>query len=304
MLDEEAAKKLQAEFDEEERLAREKNKANVALTEKKNDIQAKIKVDQLLDERLQAREQEELTIEERAKLFQQLLEKRRMYFAAKRAEEKRNRPPTKAQRRSIITELVEGSKKRAGTELEQEVVKKQKVDVEEETKQETVKLQSLMKIIPNEEEVAIDAIPLATKPPSIVDYKILKEGKIGFFQIIRADGSSKRPEEGYERVLWGYLKTVFEHHVEDTVWMNLQGNKVLIWKLFDSCGVHFVRFQDMHIFMLVENRYPLTPATITNMLNKKLQADHLNEIVNAAGTNVTTAERLRLLKEFLLSEEG
>ncbi|GJZ18284.1 hypothetical protein Tco_0554407 [Tanacetum coccineum] len=304
MLDEEAAKKLQAEFDEEERLAREKNKANVALTEKKNDIQAKIKVDQLLDERLQAREQEELTIEERAKLFQQLLEKRRMYFAAKRAEEKRNRPPTKAQRRSIITELVEGSKKRAGTELEQEVVKKQKVDVEEETKQETVKLQSLMKIIPNEEEVAIDAIPLATKPPSIVDYKILKEGKIGFFQIIRADGSSKRPEEGYERVLWGYLTTVFEHHVEDTVWRNLQGNKVLIWKLFDSCGVHFVRFQDMHIFMLVENRYPLTPATITNMLNKKLQADHLNEIVNAAGTNVTTAERLRLLKEFLLSEEG
>ncbi|GKA25276.1 hypothetical protein Tco_0711385 [Tanacetum coccineum] len=33
MLDEEAAKKLQAEFDEEERLAREKDEANVALTE-------------------------------------------------------------------------------------------------------------------------------------------------------------------------------------------------------------------------------------------------------------------------------
>ncbi|GJU89196.1 hypothetical protein Tco_1301619 [Tanacetum coccineum] len=95
--DKETAKRLQAEFDEEARLAREKDEANVALTEEWNDIQAKIKANQLLAERLQAREQEELTIEEMAKLFQQLLEKRRKHFTAKRAEEKRNIPPTKAQ---------------------------------------------------------------------------------------------------------------------------------------------------------------------------------------------------------------
>ncbi|GKE33098.1 hypothetical protein Tco_1452420 [Tanacetum coccineum] len=35
-------------------------------------------------------------------MFQQLLEKRRKFFAAKRAEEKRNRPPTKDQQRSIM----------------------------------------------------------------------------------------------------------------------------------------------------------------------------------------------------------
>ncbi|GKD52330.1 hypothetical protein Tco_1281306 [Tanacetum coccineum] len=95
--DEQEAIRLQAEFDEEVRLAREKYKANVALIEEWNDIQAKIKANQLLAERLQAREQEELTIEERAKLFQQLLEKRSKLFVAKRAEEKRNKPPTKAQ---------------------------------------------------------------------------------------------------------------------------------------------------------------------------------------------------------------
>ncbi|GJW13112.1 ribonuclease H-like domain-containing protein [Tanacetum coccineum] len=39
-----------------------------------------------------------------------------------------------------------------------------------------------------------------------------------------------------------------------------------------------VRLQSMHIFMLVEKRYPFTPATITGMLNKKLQADHWNEM--------------------------
>ncbi|GJS04862.1 hypothetical protein Tco_0321370 [Tanacetum coccineum] len=35
--------------------------------------------------------------------------------------------------------------------------------------QETAKIKELMKIVSDKEEVAIDAIPLATKPPSIVD---------------------------------------------------------------------------------------------------------------------------------------
>nr|GEX52167.1 uncharacterized mitochondrial protein AtMg00810-like [Tanacetum cinerariifolium] len=57
-LDEEAAKKLQAEFDEEERLAREKAKkeerVNIALIKEWDDIQAKINVDHQLAKRLQA----------------------------------------------------------------------------------------------------------------------------------------------------------------------------------------------------------------------------------------------------------
>ncbi|GKD06437.1 hypothetical protein Tco_1181411, partial [Tanacetum coccineum] len=230
-LDEELAFRLQAEEVEEVRLTREKaekeQEANVALIEEWDDIQAKIKADQ-----------------------------------KKRAEEKRNKPPTKVQKRNIMstylknmagykhnqlknksfddiqklfdkemkrvntfvdmdTELVEesskrteitqeSSSKRAGDELEQERIKKQKMDEDKES----TKLQR----------------------------------KIGYFQIIRADGSSKRysafiqmlksfdmedletlwklvkakhgstmPEEGYERVLWGNLKIMSEHHIEDTV---------------------------------------------------------------------------------------
>nr|GEY26340.1 hypothetical protein [Tanacetum cinerariifolium] len=73
MLDEELAFKLQAKEEEEEE-----------------------------EERLQAEEQEELTDAENAKLFMQFLEKRRKFFAAKRAKEKRNKPPTRAQQRSIM----------------------------------------------------------------------------------------------------------------------------------------------------------------------------------------------------------
>nr|GEW66814.1 hypothetical protein [Tanacetum cinerariifolium] len=53
-------------------------------------------------ERLQAEEQQELNEEAKAKLFMELLEKRRKFFAAKSAEENGNRPPTKAQERSIM----------------------------------------------------------------------------------------------------------------------------------------------------------------------------------------------------------
>ncbi|GKA39566.1 hypothetical protein Tco_0732117, partial [Tanacetum coccineum] len=51
-IDEELAFKLQAEEEEEERLARENFEANVALIEEWNDIQAKIETDQLISERL------------------------------------------------------------------------------------------------------------------------------------------------------------------------------------------------------------------------------------------------------------
>nr|GEW92926.1 hypothetical protein [Tanacetum cinerariifolium] len=105
-LDEEDAKTLQGEFDEEERLIREKaikeQEDNIVLNEEWNDIQAKIDVDYELAERLQAQEQEELSDAKKATLFQQLLEKRRKHFAAKRAKEKMNKPPTKAQQRKIM----------------------------------------------------------------------------------------------------------------------------------------------------------------------------------------------------------
>ncbi|GJX96441.1 putative ribonuclease H-like domain-containing protein [Tanacetum coccineum] len=79
-LDEELAFKLQAEEEEQAILA-----------------------NRLLAERLQAREQENLTDEEKARLFVELLEKRKKHFAALRAQEKRNKPPTKEQKKSTMS---------------------------------------------------------------------------------------------------------------------------------------------------------------------------------------------------------
>ncbi|GJZ81317.1 hypothetical protein Tco_0646311 [Tanacetum coccineum] len=100
-LDEQVARDIQAKLDveliEEQRLARKQEEvANIALIESWENTQAMMKADRLLAERLQSREREELTDEEKAKLFMELIEKRREHFATLRAQEKRNRPPTKA----------------------------------------------------------------------------------------------------------------------------------------------------------------------------------------------------------------
>ncbi|GKC41142.1 hypothetical protein Tco_1058864 [Tanacetum coccineum] len=84
---------------------------------------------------------------------------------------------------------------RKGDELESDKSKKQKVDdyveAEEDNDQKEAELKKHMGIV-KDDKIAIDAIPLATKPPMIVEYKIFKEGKMRYFQLIRADGSSKR----------------------------------------------------------------------------------------------------------------
>ncbi|GJR98632.1 putative ribonuclease H-like domain-containing protein [Tanacetum coccineum] len=82
---------------EEQKLARkQEEKANIALTESWENTQAVIEADRLLAKRLQSKEREELIDEEKGKLFMELMEKRRKHFAALRAQEKRNRPLTKA----------------------------------------------------------------------------------------------------------------------------------------------------------------------------------------------------------------
>nr|GEU33177.1 hypothetical protein [Tanacetum cinerariifolium] len=186
-LDEEASKRLQAEFDKKERISRKKaqkeKEVNIALIETWDDIQAKIDADHQLAERLQAQEQEEFSDAEKAKLFQQLLEKRKK----------------------------------------------------------ALYLEDL--------------------------YKLLK-----------AKFKSTRPVEDLDLLLWDDLKTMFEPRVEDKVWKLQQGYKVLNWKLYDFCGVHSLIMQSMQVYMLVEKTYPLTPPTLSMMLEKKLQIDYPSEM--------------------------
>ncbi|GKA10885.1 hypothetical protein Tco_0690318, partial [Tanacetum coccineum] len=65
-----------------------------------HNVQAMIDADYELAARLQAQEQEALTVEEKSKLFVELMDKRKKHFERLRAEEQRRKPPTKAQKRN------------------------------------------------------------------------------------------------------------------------------------------------------------------------------------------------------------
>ncbi|GJY94170.1 hypothetical protein Tco_0510531 [Tanacetum coccineum] len=263
-----------------------------------DNTQAIMEADYELAQRLQAKEQGELTIEERSKLFVELMDKRKKHFAKLRAEEIRRKPPTKAQKRNQMysfvpmdTEVVEGSKsqakgisKRTGEELESDNSKKQKIDENIEAGvDDEAEMKKLMEIVPDDE---IGYIQIIRAGGSSRRYSLMirmlqnvdREDLETLWKLVKAKHGNIRPEETYERVLWGDLKVMFEPDVESEVWRNLLGYNVTVWKLFSSSGVHFVRFQNLHIFMLVEKKNPLTPATITKMLNKKLQTDHWNEM--------------------------
>ncbi|GJT83893.1 hypothetical protein Tco_1058235 [Tanacetum coccineum] len=341
-LDEELAFKLQAEEEEQARLAREKAKKVEEANILWDNVQAIIEADRLLAKRLQAREQEELTDEEKARLFVELLEKRKKHFAALRAQEERNKPPTKAQKKSTMSTYL---KHMAGYKQSQLKIKSfaeiQKlfdkamtrvnmfVDMDTELVKESSK-KAEAEMAQENDEVAIDVVPLATKPAPIVEF--VREELENLWKLVKAKHGNSRPEEGYERVLWGDLKTMFKHHVEDLIWRNLQGKKVLLWRLYDSCGIHFVSckliigmtrvisflsssqsnsrinevFGSILLGRIVGIKRLLDDLRVTAaqlvMLVQKLLLLVLR--VNAAGTKLQLLKRLRLLKEFLLSRDG
>nr|GFC09192.1 hypothetical protein [Tanacetum cinerariifolium] len=99
-----------------------------------------------------------------------------------------------------------------------------------------------METIPDEEEVAIDAIPLAVKSLMIVDWKIYKEGKKSYYQIVRTDGKSQ-------------MYMIFSQMLKN----------------FDREDFRDLYKLSMQIYILVEKKYPLTPPTLSMMLERSFK---------------------------------
>ncbi|GJV81729.1 hypothetical protein Tco_1517599 [Tanacetum coccineum] len=200
--------------------------------------------------------------------------------------------------------LAEGSKKRTRAVLDEESVKRQKLENDTEKEE----LKACLKIVPNDDE-AVNIESLATKYP-IVDWKthILAEDKM-YYEIIRADGSTKYYKifsamldnfnrhdvldlyilvkerfettslEGYDRLLWGDLITLFEPSEEDEIWKAQHDYILINWRLYDSCGVHLLLMDTgIAIHMLIEKKYPLIQEMLSRMLSRRLEVDHESEM--------------------------
>ncbi|GJW98138.1 hypothetical protein Tco_0179946 [Tanacetum coccineum] len=151
----------------------------------------------------------------------------------------------------------ESSSKKAGDELEQEPSKKQKADDDKETEEP----KQCMEIISDDGDDMYLTFGKMLKNFDREDLEVL-------WSIVNARFKKTEPVNYMDIFLHLNLKTMFEHHLEDSVWKNQQGLvKVLNWKLYDSYGVHYVTMQNILYYLLVEKMYPLTKHTLHQMFN-------------------------------------
>nr|GEW07341.1 hypothetical protein [Tanacetum cinerariifolium] len=84
---------------------------------------------------------------------------------------------------TVVIKRAIGSRK-----IEEKSVKRQRIEGENVF----AELKRCLEIVlDNEDDVIVEATPLSSKSPTIIDYKIYKEGRKCFFQIIIADGNSQ-----------------------------------------------------------------------------------------------------------------
>ncbi|GKC24880.1 hypothetical protein Tco_1027030, partial [Tanacetum coccineum] len=182
---------------------------------------------------------------------------RKKTLARKRAGEKKSEESAKKQKLEDVVEEQESAKSDEEASADYEHEKEE--------------LRLWLTVVSDEEET-VDPKILSTKYP-IVDWESQNLGNIDMedlhvYKIIRVDRNTsyhkslssmlrifdrrdlvdlhklvmKRfkdtTSEGYNLVLWGDLKVMFEPNAEDEIWSNQQDWTLISWKLYESCGVH------------------------------------------------------------------
>ncbi|GJZ13747.1 hypothetical protein Tco_0548977 [Tanacetum coccineum] len=158
-------------------------------------------------------------------------------------------------------------------------------------------------------KIPINPVPVATKSPSIANYKIIKQGRKGVYQIVRENGTDmvyisfgamltdisrddltelyrivmkkhgmNEPEDEFEKVLWEYLKNMFEEPLStDSIWSLPGQQRIICWRYYDACRVHCLNLESADVYMLIERKYPLSAEVCKAMLDKKLQGGKPDE---------------------------
>ncbi|GJZ41143.1 hypothetical protein Tco_0588029, partial [Tanacetum coccineum] len=158
-------------------------------------------------------------------------------------------------------------------------------------------------------KIPINHVHVATESPSIANYKIIKQGRKDVYQIVRENGTDmvyisfgamptdisrddltelyrivrkkhgmNEPEDEFEKVLWEYLKNMFEEPLStDSIWSLPGQQRIICWRYYDACRVHCLNLESADVYMLIERTYPLSAEVYKVMLDKKLQGGKPDE---------------------------
>ncbi|GJV41912.1 hypothetical protein Tco_1420352 [Tanacetum coccineum] len=202
-------KEDQAQFERVQRIARdratEQEAKDAALIEQMEDIQASMDADELLAERLQQEDREQFTIEEKSRMLVEMIAERKSFEEIQKQYKREQKwindfvPMDSEVVKDSRKGKAEGSRKktvarkRTGEKLDDESVKRQKIEDDAEKEE----LKAYLDIIQGDDE-AVNVESLATKQDVLDLYRLVKE----IFETAS--------REGYDRLLRGDLITVFE----------------------------------------------------------------------------------------------
>nr|GEV64459.1 hypothetical protein [Tanacetum cinerariifolium] len=237
--DKEVARKLEAKMkakmEDEERIAREKEEANIAMIVEWDNTHAIMDAECELAAKLQEEERGELTIEEKSKKPPTKAEKRKKMctylknmagFTHNQLKSKSFKEVQQAFNKTIDlvnnfvamdSESVEDraveSSKRAGKELEQESAKKQKLYKQIQAivaDDDIAELKRCMEIVPKDDDYMF-------KNFNREDLEVLRS-------IVKERFKKTKPVDNKDNLLFQTLKTMFEHHIEYNIWKYQQSN--------------------------------------------------------------------------------
>ncbi|GJV71505.1 hypothetical protein Tco_1491500 [Tanacetum coccineum] len=310
-LDFEAAVRLQAEIKEEERqrIAKVHEASSSFNVEEWEDIQARIEADEELAQRFQAEEREKYSEAEQARMLTELINQRKRYFATKRAEERRNKPPTQAQQMTYMYNYI---KHMGGYTLQQ--LRGYSFDEIKTLFETTMRKVNIFVPIESEFDRAVPELAAGSSKRAAeeeLDQESSKRQKTGKSSELAEEPTDKEADEMSQEELQQMMIIVPEQRMNVEAlqtkypiidWeIYTEGTRkddlVMLWSLvkekfnstdpiddkereiwlYDSCGVHHVSTEKgIYIYMLVEKEYPLSRGTLTLMLVAKLLVDQDN----------------------------
>ncbi|GKB14762.1 hypothetical protein Tco_0848685 [Tanacetum coccineum] len=262
--DADVAQRLQAELDEEARLEREREEeaskaANIA---EWDDVQAMMDADYELAAKLQAEEQGEISIEERSKLFVELMNERKKHFARLRAEEQRRKPLTKAQKRNQMSNYL---KNMAGYTLQQ--LRGYSFDEIKTLFETTMRKVNTFVPIKSEVERVVPELAAGSSKRDAeeeLDQECSKRQKTNESSELAEEPRDKEADELSQEELQQIMIIVPEQG------MNVEALQTKVHHVSIEKGID--------IYMLVEKEYLLLRGTLTLMLVAKLLVDQDNKI--------------------------
>ncbi|GJV26239.1 putative ribonuclease H-like domain-containing protein [Tanacetum coccineum] len=279
--DADVAQRLQAELDEEACLERkrEEEASNAALIEEWDSIEARIDADTQLAKRLQAEEREHMSVEDESEQTppsrtrkknvvtymkhngmiqgQDFSKKKafKSFDAIKQIFDKAYKQvndfvpmDTESSGKKVDSsgKKEENSKKRTRAVLGEESVKRQKV--EDDAEKAKLKACLAYRFEAWWKHISSKQTELIKLHSAMLD-DFDRQDMLDLYRLVKERFETTSPE-GYDRLLWGDLTTLFE--------------PIHLLLMDTGCSIH----------MLVEKKYPLTQEMLSRMLSGRLEVDH------------------------------